>query len=89
VTDDAELMAWWKEIKEKGHPDKEEGWPELKDISSLVSILTTIAWTASAHHAAVNFGQYAYSAWMPNRPSFVRKAIPTEGQELEVRAAFF
>jgi hypothetical protein len=56
VTEDAEIMAWWKEVREEGHPDKKEGWPELTDIASLCEILTTIAWTGSAHHAAVNFG---------------------------------
>ena len=59
VTDDAEIMAWWKEVQEKGHPDKAEGWPELTDIASLAEVLTTIAWTGSAHHAAVNFGALA------------------------------
>lgn len=78
-------MAWWKEAREKGHPEKKHGWIELTDISSLARILTIIVWTASAHHSAVNYGQYDYAGWMPTRPSLVRKPIPTEGKELEVR----
>lgn len=29
----------------------------IPDLATLVHVLATIAWTASAHHAAVNFGQ--------------------------------
>lgn len=36
----------------------------------------TIAWTASAHHAAVNFGQYDYTSFPLNAPSLIRKAMP-------------
>ena len=48
VTDDAELVEWYREIREEGHPDakdvKGDCWIELKDISSLVQILATMAW---------------------------------------------
>ena len=44
VTDDKELMAWYSEVKEKGHPDVKEGWFDLEDIASLVKILATMAW---------------------------------------------
>eukprot|EP00884_Botryococcus_braunii_P020124 jgi/Botrbrau1/6796/Bobra.0057s0028.1 len=83
VLDDPEVQAWWAEVKSKGHPDVKTGWIDPKDIASLARILTIIAWTASAHHAAVNFGQYDYSAWMPNRPSLIRKPIPTSGAALQ------
>ncbi len=43
-------------MREKGHPDKKEGWPELRTVTDLRDILTTVAFTGSAHHAAVNFG---------------------------------
>lgn len=57
VTEDEELMAWWEEVRFKGHPDKTEGWPQLKDVASLRDILTTVMWISSAEHAAINFGQ--------------------------------
>lgn len=42
----------------KGHADADaSGWPPLATVADLAHILTTIAWTTSAHHAAVNFGQ--------------------------------
>eukprot|EP00245_Coleochaete_scutata_P002442 TRINITY_DN1320_c0_g5_i1.p1 TRINITY_DN1320_c0_g5~~TRINITY_DN1320_c0_g5_i1.p1 ORF type:complete len:954 (-),score=179.98 TRINITY_DN1320_c0_g5_i1:764-3625(-) len=79
VTSDPELMAWWEEFKHEGHADKTEGWPPLESVKDLTLILTTIIWLASAHHAAVNFGQYDYSGYIPNRSSIVHGPIPTKG----------
>lgn len=81
VCDDLEIQRWWDEIKNKGHADKknEEWWPELKTREDLQSILTTIIWIVSGFHAAVNFGQYAYGGYVPNRPCMTRRFIPEEG----------
>jgi lipoxygenase len=77
---DQELQAWWTEIRTVGHADKSEEpwWPNLKTQNDLINIITTIAWTASAHHSAVNFTQYAYIGFFPNRPTIARKKMPTE-----------
>ncbi len=56
MADDTEIQEWWRDVREKGHPDKKEGWPELRTVTDLRDILTTVAFTGSAHHAAVNFG---------------------------------
>jgi hypothetical protein len=70
----------WADIREEGHKDaKKDGWIELTGKESLVTIISTMAWVASAHHAAVNFGQYDYSAWMPNHASITRKPAPARG----------
>lgn len=81
VQEDAELQAWWSEVRDVGHGDKSDapGWPTLDSVESLVYTLTTIVWVASCHHAAVNFGQYAYAGYMPNKPSLTRKLIPEPG----------
>ncbi|XP_062076271.1 linoleate 13S-lipoxygenase 2-1, chloroplastic-like [Humulus lupulus] len=65
VERDEELQAWWTEIRTVGHADKKDapGWPDLKTKQDLIDIVTNIAWTTSAHHAAVNFGQYAYAGY--------------------------
>ncbi|KAK1600905.1 hypothetical protein QYE76_018655 [Lolium multiflorum] len=80
VTSDDELQAWWEEVRTKGHADKkdEPWWPVCDSKSNLVEILSVIMWVTSGHHAAVNFGQYHYAGYFPNRPTVVRKNIPVE-----------
>ena len=78
VTNDKELQAWWKEIKDKGHPDIKEGWPKLETKEDLIKIASTIAWVGSGHHASINFLQYAYGGYIPNRPSVARANMLTE-----------
>ncbi|XP_062102475.1 lipoxygenase 2, chloroplastic-like [Humulus lupulus] len=65
VERDEELQAWWTEIRTVGHADKKDapGWPDLKTKQDLIDIVTNIPWTASTHHAAVNFGHYAYAGY--------------------------
>lgn len=81
VQNDVELQTWWTEVRTVGHGDKKDapGWPTLNSVESLAYTLTTIAWVASCHHAAVNFGQYNYGGYMPNKPSLTRKFIPEAG----------
>ncbi|XP_058071083.1 linoleate 13S-lipoxygenase 2-1, chloroplastic-like [Magnolia sinica] len=88
VSSDRELQAFWTEVRTKGHEDKndEPWWPILDTTDDLIHVLTTIIWVASAHHAAVNFGQYNYGGYFPNRPTIMRTNMPTEelsGEELE------
>jgi linoleate 9S-lipoxygenase len=83
VKSDTELQAWWKEIREVGHGDKkdEEWWPKMQTVNELTKTLTTIIWVASALHAAVNFGQYPYAGYLPNRPTVSRQPMPEPGTE--------
>ncbi|XP_061361393.1 linoleate 13S-lipoxygenase 2-1, chloroplastic-like [Gastrolobium bilobum] len=80
VESDQEIQAWWEEIRTVGHGDKkdEPWWPVLKTKEDLVEILTTIVWITSGHHAAVNFGQYHYAGYFPNRPTIARNNMPVE-----------
>lgn len=82
VASDLELQAWWDEIINKGHYDKrhETWWPQLKTSNDLSTILTTMIWTASGQHAAVNFGQYPFGGYVPNRPALMRRLIPQPGE---------
>nr|CAD1837637.1 unnamed protein product [Ananas comosus var. bracteatus] len=81
VQADAELQAWWKEVREVGHGDKkdEPWWPEMQAVSELTHACTTVIWVASALHAAVNFGQYPYAGYMPNGPTISRRFMPAPG----------
>ncbi|GAB2287016.1 hypothetical protein Dimus_021404 [Dionaea muscipula] len=80
VESDEELQAWWAEIKYKGHKDKkdESWWPILNTRKNLIQIITSIIWMGSCHHAAVNFVQYTYGGYFPNRPTIARTKMPTE-----------
>ncbi|PON69732.1 Lipoxygenase [Parasponia andersonii] len=80
VESDPELQAWWTEIRTVGHADKkdEHWWPVLKTPNDLINVVTTIVWVTSGHHAAVNFGQYTYAGYFPNRPTIARTNMPTE-----------
>nr|CAB3483438.1 unnamed protein product [Digitaria exilis] len=80
VAGDVELQKFWNDVRTVGHADKKDasGWPALDSPESLSHALTTIIWVASAHHAAVNFGQYDFGGYFPNRPSIARTNMPVE-----------
>ncbi|KAJ9158716.1 hypothetical protein P3X46_024276 [Hevea brasiliensis] len=80
VASDNELQAWWEDVRAKGHEDKkdEPWWPVLKTQQDLIQVLTTIIWVTSGHHSAVNFGQYVFAGYFPNRPTIARTNMPTE-----------
>ncbi|CAF1909585.1 unnamed protein product [Brassica oleracea] len=82
VKTDTELQAWYSESINVGHADHRDAdwWPELSTVDDLVSIITTIVWLASAQHAALNFGQYPYGGYVPNRPPLMRQLIPDESE---------
>ncbi|KAL9225585.1 hypothetical protein vseg_001490 [Gypsophila vaccaria] len=82
IVGDTELQEWWKEIKNEGHADKkyEPWWPKLQTKEDLTRILTTIIWVGSGQHAAINFGQYPFGGFVPNRPTIMRKLIPQENE---------
>ncbi|KAL1085544.1 hypothetical protein V6Z11_D08G057500 [Gossypium hirsutum] len=83
VKEDEEIQEWWKEVKTEGHKDRKEGWYDINTFESLVKALTTLIWITSGLHAAVNFGQYGYGGWPPNRPMLLRKFLPRDEKEME------
>ncbi|CAL0308898.1 unnamed protein product [Lupinus luteus] len=81
ICNDKELQRWYSESINVGHADlrHETWWPTLNNGEDLVNILTTLIWISSAQHAALNFGQYPYGGYVPNRPPLMRRLIPQEG----------
>ncbi|KAL2337924.1 hypothetical protein Fmac_012370 [Flemingia macrophylla] len=81
IQQDTELQAFWKEAVEKGHGDLKEKpwWPKMQTLEELIHSCSIIIWTASALHAAVNFGQYPYGGLILNRPTLSRRWIPEAG----------
>ncbi|KAI3738366.1 hypothetical protein L2E82_28395 [Cichorium intybus] len=80
VESDEELQAWWDEIRNVGHGDKkhEPWWPKLKTQDDLIDIVSTIIWVTSGLHSAVNFGQYDFAGYFPNRPTIARTKMPND-----------
>eukprot|EP00253_Pinus_taeda_P019902 PITA_19902 len=83
VKSDTQLQAWWTEIRNVGHGDKkdETWWYSMESVEEVERAITTIIWVASALHAAVNYGQYPYARYMPDRPTMSRRLIPEEGSQ--------
>ncbi|KAL2463813.1 Linoleate 9S-lipoxygenase 5 [Forsythia ovata] len=81
VQSDSELQSWWKELREEGHGDlkNKPWWPKMQTRDDLMETCTIIIWVATALHAAVNFGQYSYAGYLPNRPTVSRRLIPEQG----------
>lgn len=81
IQGDPELQSWWAEVRDAGHGDLKDApwWPKMQTKDELIQTCTTIIWIASALHAAVNFGQYPYAGYLPNRPTVSRRFMPQPG----------
>lgn len=81
IQGDTELQSWWTELRQVGHGDLKDKpwWPKMQTRDELVQTCTIIIWIASALHAAVNFGQYPYAGYLPNRPTVSRRFMPEPG----------
>ncbi|XP_059975765.1 polyunsaturated fatty acid 5-lipoxygenase isoform X1 [Mesoplodon densirostris] len=79
VEGDPELQNFVNDIYVYGMRGKKaSGFPEsMKTKEKLSEYLTVVIFTASAQHAAVNFGQYDWSSWIPNAPPTMRAPPPT------------
>lgn len=91
IHSDSELQSWWSELRTVGHGDKkrESWWPKMQTRAELIQTCTTIIWVASALHAAVNFGQYPYAGYLPNRPTISRRFMPEPGMKRKHNKAQF
>nr|XP_057910165.1 polyunsaturated fatty acid 5-lipoxygenase [Doryrhamphus excisus] len=78
VQGDEEIQAFVKDVCNFGMQgfDSCEFPKTMKSRDELTEFLTVIVFTASAQHAAVNFGQYDWCSWIPNAPSTMRRPPP-------------
>ncbi|CAA2956206.1 probable linoleate 9S-lipoxygenase 5 isoform X2 [Olea europaea subsp. europaea] len=90
IQGDSELQSWWTELREEGHGDLKDRpwWPKMQTKDDLIQTCTIIIWVASALHAAVNFGQYPYAGFLPNRPAVSRRFMPDTQEHAELEKDF-
>ena len=76
VSSDEKLQEWAKETASPHHASV-PGFPEsFQDKATLVKVLQTLMWMTSGQHAAVNYPQYEYYAYAPNKPFNLRADLP-------------
>ncbi|NBD14082.1 lipoxygenase family protein [Corallococcus silvisoli] len=73
---DTDMQHWWKDLIAHGLPLEKLPCSELTRVSDLTDILTTVLFTVSVQHAAVNYLQYEHYAFVPNAPLCMRQAPP-------------
>lgn len=78
LVSDAELQAWWTDLTERGLPVDKLPCAKLTRVADLVDILSTVLFTVSVQHAAVNYLQYEHYGFVPNAPLCMRKAPPRQ-----------
>ncbi|XP_073716904.1 polyunsaturated fatty acid 5-lipoxygenase-like [Misgurnus anguillicaudatus] len=86
VQKDVEIQEFVKDVSIFGMQDsKGDKFPQsLNTRAELIEYLTAVIFTASAQHAAVNFGQFDWYAWIPNSPSCMRKPPPEQKDEVDL-----
>lgn len=77
VKDDTHIQNLVREIKDPKR-GRMSSLPELDSKQSLQFFLTTVMWTCSAQHSAINFGQFEYYAFIPNRPLALSLPMPDD-----------
>ncbi|KAM3653961.1 hydroperoxide isomerase ALOXE3-like, partial [Ammospiza maritima maritima] len=87
VQQDPDLQAWVGEIFTRGFLGRRSsGVPSrLDSVRGLVTFVTTVIYTCSAHHAATNSGQFELSAFPPNAPAAMRAPPPQSKAALSER----
>ncbi|XP_061686115.1 arachidonate 12-lipoxygenase, 12R-type-like [Syngnathoides biaculeatus] len=79
VGEDSELQNWISDIFQYGFLSQPQtGIPQcFATVPDLTKFVAMVLFISSGQHAAVNNGQYDYSAWMPNTPTTLQRPPPT------------
>ena len=84
VKEDTELQHWAYDVHSYGFPGHDgapdgHGFPEkIESLKELINYCTLIIFNGSAHHAAVNFGQFDIYGFVPNAPMSMQRPPPTK-----------
>ncbi|RXN33027.1 arachidonate 5-lipoxygenase-like protein [Labeo rohita] len=84
VQQDVEIQGFVKDVA-FGMNNSDKFPKSLKTREQLVEYLTVVIFTASAQHAAVNFGQFDWYGWVPNSPSTMRKPPPQQKGQVDMK----
>ena len=79
VAADWEVQAWIAEVGTKQGGGLSGIKAPLRTVESLVDMITHVVFTCSAEHAAVNYSQWDWMAFVPNMPLASYKKIAPDG----------
>mmetsp|Transcript_14598 Transcript_14598/g.47562 ORF Transcript_14598/g.47562 Transcript_14598/m.47562 type:complete len:672 (-) Transcript_14598:863-2878(-) len=83
LKNDAILQKWASEVADPGRANI-KGFPSpMPDKATLAKCLQTTIWTTSGLHSAVNFPQFDFMAYQPNRPSAFLQPIDKASESLQ------
>ncbi|KAL1276668.1 hypothetical protein QQF64_036291 [Cirrhinus molitorella] len=85
VQKDVEIQGFVKDVACFGMKNSDNFPKSLESREQLVEYLTVVIFTASAQHAAVNFGQFDWHGWIPNSPSTMRKPPPQQKDKVDMK----
>jgi arachidonate 15-lipoxygenase len=80
IKNDRELQAWAEELASESG-GRVAGMPDIDNRADLIEVLTLVIFTSSVEHAAVNFPQKTYAAYVPNMPAAQYLPAPSKEQE--------
>lgn len=78
LVNDPEMQSFWADLTAHGLPADKLPCADLTRVADLIDILTTVLFTVSVQHAAVNYLQYDHYAFVPNAPLCMRQPPPTK-----------
>jgi len=78
VRSDERLVALIDELYDPAMGNLPGERDQLDSIANLTEFIAGLMFTCSAGHSVVNFGQFDYYAFIPNRPLFMRRPMPDD-----------
>jgi len=72
---DGQLQKWLSELTSENHANVGT-FPQVITRDELVSVLQTIIWNGSGLHSAINYPQFTYDGFLPNRPNAIHIEMP-------------